>query len=386
MVYSLNLFDSVLAGGGTSHVANLTDDALRWRRSTRLQGGYWRGTFTLRGKLLEMQDFYYTKMGFHLQESVTNVNTWEGFIAIMDLDDDEDDPSVKVEVHGYIATGNNQYVSTSGSAANVSTWIADIISTDCQFLSAGAIDTNTLQVPQTMEIEKRAWEEILKSTEMGDASGNPWRFYVDNDRECFYNPISTMPRYFSKGTVIRRRSLFETWNKVSGTYIDDSNKGKALAAANNVPSQSEYGIREYHMLRHNIPDAAAAALRDSFLSEQAYPWSRGLGTKGGVKLFNLDSSEVVPWTVKPGVVRDTAFPVGGAESDAVFLTDDRDFLVDEVVVKESGEISLRSADFHEAELLEAQFKAMFAGRSSKPGKKKRRGKKNIGRFYEGNLP
>ncbi len=104
-----------------------------------------------------------------------------------------------VTVCGYIYTANWRYVSVgTGSAGNVSTWINSIVTTNCDFLSAGKIDTNTLQVEP--DNNTRAYDTIAEYALLGDASTyRPWRFYVGAGRKAFYEPMTTAPSYHLRG-------------------------------------------------------------------------------------------------------------------------------------------------------------------------------------------
>jgi hypothetical protein len=142
------------------------------------------------------------------------------------------------------------------------------------------------------------------------------------------------------------------WNAVDGQILDTSNNPQNVAASIYQPSIDRYGRREQRLLIDNVTSAAAAAMRDTFLRENGYPWPRAVATRPNIKIFNLNNEELNPWTVQPGVSRDASYPAGGAETDS-WLPDLRDFMVDEVEVGPSG-ISLRTWLSDESDILEAQ--------------------------------
>ena len=75
--------------------------------------------------------------------------------------------------------------------------------------------------------------------------------------------------------------------------------------------------------------------------------------EGGVYDTAGSRLAVNPWALRPGVVRDMAYPVRRAERGSS-LTDARDQLVEEIEVGADGAISLKTAIFDEAGLLAAQ--------------------------------
>ncbi len=104
-----------------------------------------------------------------------------------------------VRACGYAFTGNWRYESVGDDTDdNLSDWISEIVSTDCEFLNVGHIESNTLQVRKETRIEMRAWDVITKMLEMG-INDKPARVYVDNGRYFNYETIDTNPQYFKRG-------------------------------------------------------------------------------------------------------------------------------------------------------------------------------------------
>lgn len=356
---SLRLYEPILYS--TTFLEDITfGAAITWRRSTRGMGGYWRGSFTLTGDKRRLAKFFYERLGCHLVEKWGGMTTWEGMIYEMDLttggttrrrsldmmanyisisgtnnngenfytpgksentnsqqwfgrreellvidgmntvgigtleSQARSDTYLKehawpwarpvgvmgfgedqlvVTVCGYCFTANWRY-ETAGddSTDDVSTYISDLINGDCEFLREGRIAANTVQVIKGSTIPTRTFDVIVESTELGDADGNPWRFYVDNDRRANYQIISTIPEYYLRG-------------------------GKVYASA------------------------------------------------GG-------SQEIAPWVVRPGVLRDTNYPVSKWDY-AGWLDDARDIFIDEVEAGPGG-LVLKTDLFYEGEILAAQ--------------------------------
>ena len=111
--------------------------------------------------------------------------------------------SLFVRVCGYVFTANWRYESAGDDTDDdLSTWMSEIISTDCPFLTEGKIQSNTTQVRKETRIEMRAWDVITKLLELGISDGSndvPARVYVDNGRYFYYEQIRTEPNYFKRG-------------------------------------------------------------------------------------------------------------------------------------------------------------------------------------------
>lgn len=364
--YNLLLYGSVLDGTG---FVEMLSDALGWRRSIRLQGGYWQGDFSLIGNPAVLADAFYNWLGWHLVERSGGGMSWEGMIyemtfynqgiarrrsldllynaATVNYQDGGEvttlawataaqsigrygrreehlsldnapsatatayrdrwlasyawpharpvsisprpGASLEVKVCGYGFAAAWMFAATGdGAAHNINHWISAIVGTaeglssdhggsvsgagDCQFLTAGSMETNTLQVTESYMSDIRAWSQIEELAGLGDSSGNPWRVWVGNGRRVHYGRVDLTPRYH---------------------------------------------------------------LRD-----------------GG--LYDRVSSPMAqnPWTIQPAVIRDFGYSVGRNEPGSM-LDDSRDILVSEIEVSDEG-ISLKTGEYDEAEILAAQ--------------------------------
>ena len=354
--YSLLLYTSTKTG--QYFVADITDMAQAWQRSTRITGGYWLGSFDIEEQPSVVQDIFYNHIGSHIEERSGGVVTWEGMIYDMDVEEEAGAAKLSVQVAGYVFTANWRFITTAtadGATGDISTWISNIITNHCaDYLSVGRVTSNTLQFKRGLSNDLRAWDAILKATDLGDASGNPWRSYVDTGRRFFYEPISTTPLYYLKGGARRRRSFEHMANYIFGGYIDDSGVGQAIAAATQAQSISIYGQKEEALYLDGVPTATATAYRDTYLKEHAWPRVKTIGGSD-VKLYGMsgDLQQVTPWQVQPGVMRDLTYPISGSDPGS-FLTDARDFVAEEVTCGANSGLSLATHEFEESEVLAAQ--------------------------------
>lgn len=109
---------------------------------------------------------------------------------------------LEITLAGYIYTAQYRYATAGGGATgNASDLISALISTDCEFLTAGKIQSNTLPVYQGTRIPRRVWDLLADTTDLGDNAQNPWRIYVYSgpgslDRSVHYGPVDPDPKYF----------------------------------------------------------------------------------------------------------------------------------------------------------------------------------------------
>lgn len=116
---------------------------------------------------------------------------------------DTSESSLRITVCGYVFTGNWQFAPAgSGATANLSDYMISLIGSDIEFLQIGSIATNTIQVVQSVTTPRRVWDVIAELVGVGDANGNPYRIYVDNERYLVYEMISTDPRYYIRAGQI----------------------------------------------------------------------------------------------------------------------------------------------------------------------------------------
>jgi hypothetical protein len=346
--YSLYLSTSTLSG--SAPLADLTERAQMWRRSIRTEGPFL-GSFRLTGSPRELTEIFGLALGYHLEEWVSGVKNTEWMIYEMDaqinglarrrsLDemynavkityiDDSDTvqtssfstqaqsiaafgrreqlltldgykqataeqwrdsylaenawPVAKVigssqqrdyldvRVAGYAFTGNWRLVTVQdGASDDVDDYISAIIGTDCEFLTAGKMQTNTLSVVRQTNTPMRSWDAMRELVKLGDSSSNRYRLHVIPGRIVVYEQIDTTPIY--------------RW--------------------------TEKGLRD---------------------------------SSGG---------EVNPWTARPGVARDAGWVATGIETGS-WLSDRRDFYVEEIEVGARSGLSFRAEGMPETELIAA---------------------------------
>lgn len=75
-------------------------------------------------------------------------------------------------------------------------FISASVTNDCEYLTAGSIQGNYVQINRVLQRDQRCWDTMMNMVELGDTSGNPWRLWVTPDRYLNYKQIDTTPRYY----------------------------------------------------------------------------------------------------------------------------------------------------------------------------------------------
>lgn len=92
---------------------------------------------------------------------------------------------LQIEIRGYVRTLNGQRITnTSTSFDDADDEINDALS-GADFVSAGSIATNTLQVTEEAE-QQPAWDRIRKIAQLGDSAGDRWLAGCYQGRELDY--------------------------------------------------------------------------------------------------------------------------------------------------------------------------------------------------------
>ncbi len=125
---------------------------------------------------------------------------------------------------GLAFTANNRYVTAGdGSTDDVSTYITEIIQSDCDFLKVGRIQSNTLQVVKAFDTPIRAWDALADLTDLGDGT-TPFVIYVDADGYCHYHQADATPLYEwrgkSGGGLVTRLGGGSPWGLRPGVVRD----------------------------------------------------------------------------------------------------------------------------------------------------------------------
>ena len=147
-------------------------------------------------------DGYYTNSANAYRDTFLKENSWP-WPRTVGAGLGQGEAKLEVTVCGYIFTANWQFEDVGdGTTDDLDDWVSEILTTDCEFLEPGSITANTLQVVKDTNQPQRCWDVLMDLIELGDASGNPYRIYCDNDRIVNYEQISTSVDYHLRGGTL----------------------------------------------------------------------------------------------------------------------------------------------------------------------------------------
>lgn len=139
-----------------------------------------------REQIIRMDNVASAEAEAEAQSELTKLSEpWSEFVGI----DVKGDEGLSVTAVGDIFTANNKYTTVAtGSPGSASSFITTILNTDCQFLSANSISTNSLVVTKALTRPMRVWDLLLRLTERGDDTV-PYRIWVSGGGKVNYAPL-----------------------------------------------------------------------------------------------------------------------------------------------------------------------------------------------------
>lgn len=111
---------------------------------------------------------------------------------------DVDDEGLRVTAAGFVKTAENKFVGDTtldGTDISLDTFVRRIIANDCEFLSAGIVEANSITRKAMTDQPMTAWELLREIVQVGDSNNDPRFFRVYNDARAHYLTPSTNPTY-----------------------------------------------------------------------------------------------------------------------------------------------------------------------------------------------
>jgi len=368
MSYDLLLYTPV-AQGTPAFVAEITHQTSNWRRSTKLQGGYWQGTFTFQGTRQELQRWFYERLGYHVAERTNGVVTWEGMIYEMDLTTAEvtrrrslDAMTNSVLIRRVDYEGHNRPHATYAN-------------TQSQGRYGRRDDVATIHMGQAPDaptmgnriLKEAAWPwarpvtvrkggaDSLTVTVCGYAFAANWR-YIYN-----YHTPKVRP---GGGDDLAQIAIPAFLKEIADSYLtqfltwtdDAASRTNTLTVLHNITSD----IRAWDWLQEQVAlgDTAYAPWRlwvgaGRRLHYGAVSLTPALYLRDGGLYSSIAGHEAInPRNVQPCVVRDLQYSRERAEYGGM-LTDARDILIDEVSVDADDTLNMHTSDATESDIANA---------------------------------
>ncbi len=361
--YTLNVFSSVLAG--KRHVKDVSKSGKMWRRSIRMNGGYWQGKFRLEDEISVLAQMYNSWLGNHIEERSDGQKTWEGLAYELEFNDghtsrrrsfdtmnnhvlatyiDNADPPV---IYDTVAALNAQSISIHGRREERITMdnydVIPALQRRDTFLKQHAYPWSRpaggdISVLEKQEETPQAYLDVIACGYIFTVN---WRFTTTaNDStgdlsEWIKTIVTTDCPFISLGVIEpnitqkkRRQEIPQRcWDTIADLVDDGDEDGNWFYARVLNERKLEYG-------------------KISFTPSY---WA-----KDGKLYKHLSDKKITnPWKVTPAVIRDINYPAGRPEYGSPFQNA-RDFFPEEISVGVESGISWSALGFDEAELLAEQ--------------------------------
>lgn len=129
-----------------------------------------------------------------------------GGLEFSDTGKEKVEDNLQITVAGYVITLNWRYRESSITATAANTAVEDLAD-DSELVTAGTIDTNSMNVDVDCATPQRLWDAIESIISQGDASGNRWVGGVYDDRKFDYNQGATEIEYYLRnGNLVDQKN------------------------------------------------------------------------------------------------------------------------------------------------------------------------------------
>jgi len=368
--YSLQLSQPVLVGPG--FLASL-NDWHDWKRSIRMQGGFWQGSCWTTGDAADLLRLFNTWLGYHVEERAGGVISWEGLVYELEitiggakrrrsLDDLWNAVACTYQSGGEVATSaystQAQSIARYGRREEVLTLDNYPVAT-AQAYRASFLAENCWPWPRPLAIGAQG-EARLDLVACGYAFTANWQFVEEGD-----GTSDDVDDWLIEVAGTAHGLSSNHGGSTSGAGDCQFLKTKNVAANTlQAAKECQSPTRAWDLMAEIAAlgdasgnpwqvwvDAGRVVNYNQISASPRYYMRQGVlyDTAGGRHASN-------PWLVRPAVVRDLDYPVSGA-GRGLYLADNRDSFVEEVEVASDGTISLRTVTYLREEVLGAQYAA-----------------------------
>lgn len=357
---------------GLAQVGDITNKVSKWRRSTALTGGPWRGTFRLDGAKEELEDWFYNGIGRHIEEHSHGMLTWSGFVWEVDYvqpakftwftsnkrgrrqrfsmeslanevksvyTDPSTDPPTTGETSWQADTKSKGYWGTKQQILYETLDAASALNRATDYLAQ-----NALPFQEIVGIENNAPEAYIEVTVAGYVNTAQWRYVTtDNGNQ---DDISDWIQ-----------AIFDT--DINNTFLTP---GTVASNLNDVYRYLPNYRKSWEVLEDLVTLRGPADERYYFevTPERVInykQWDRepiGYFFQGRLVDLGYNNLEDTPRQIRPGVYRSLGFgdaSFKSAQSADSFLLSTQDFLLENIEVRENGMIVPRLGFWDQEESL-----------------------------------
>jgi hypothetical protein len=370
MSYSLTAHAPLNSSSG--QVGDITNQVSKWRRSTALVGGPWRGSFRLDGPKEELEDWFYNGIGRHIEEHSHGMLTWSGFVWEVDyvqpaaftwFTSNKRGRRQRFSLESLTNEVKSVYTdpSTDPPTTGETAWQSDnkskgFFGTKQEILyetldSAAALNraqdilaARALPFQETVGIENNAPEAYVEVVVAGYVNTAQWKYVTtDNgNQDDISDWITAILDTDIDNTKLIKGVVDSNLNDV---YRYLPNARKAWEVLEDLGSLRGPSDERYY---YEITPERVINYKQ---------WDRepvGYFFNGRFVDLGYNNLEEVPRQIKPGVYRSLGFGDASykvAQSDDSFLLSTQDFLLETIEVRENGTIVPRLGFWDQEESL-----------------------------------
>jgi hypothetical protein len=348
--YTLLLFNSIKQGRGFQ--ADLTTLAKSWERSIRLQGGYWQGSFDIEGEVSVLQDWFYNRLGWHVEERSHGATTWEGAVYELEL-------TINGVRRRRSLDDMSNFIAVTDKYPGK--WEEDNINWPSA-VRYGRKENFVAAAP-TVYLREHAWP-WPRATMINPTGGKSQGKATLNVALCGYAYMLNWV-YVNCLTYSGRvdQIHIDTWitELLNNSAREWHTIGRIWTNVKGINKYLQSAIRLWDFLQEltQLGDDAANMFRmyvgngRKIFYEKIDLTPRYWLRDGDIYTTLGERAATLGRTVQPCVVRDAQYPAYRGEPGSMLL-DARDILVEEVHVDGDGRLSLRTSTTSDADILESQ--------------------------------
>ena len=354
--FALTLYTPITEGDPPSPIMPISNMAIGWQRSIRLNGGFWDGSFEINEPADVLQEWFNNYLGYHIQETSGGAVTWEGLIYEMVLSVG----NFKRRISLSDIVNRSMCIFTDGRTA----WgtvqaSADRYGTKEETIDQNYSDDEEADNKRDLYLKQYAWPRGVPIEGMNN---DPPKLHVS----CSGYVHTMNWRHVTIPNGDKRQTVSEHIThiiSVDSEFISvgriDANASTGIVQAD-IDDESHTPARCWDIIAKDLlplGDSDANMWRFHIdINRKAYYTPQDVTptyqVRNGEVFYNSgEAVSLSPWWITPGVFRDLDFPQKGAEEGSLYQ-DMRDVLIDEIVVDATGGVSYRSLNYGSSQFLD----------------------------------
>lgn len=366
--YVGRVFTSVLAD--KSFVADITKDQADYRRTVRLQGGYWQANMTLVKPLNELIEIFNTWLGNHYEESVGGSISWEGMIYEMSLNLPRASRIKTLDLlANYVKATYTSGSSTATTAAATQDLSIARYGRKEELLSLDQLNSTTATALRDTYLAENAWpwaraqdrgrggQASLDIIACGYIFCANWRLTTTAD-----GASSNVGAWIAKIVADDCAEFLLPGGLAANSMTLTRTLQTPQRCWDQLQDLTSLGDASGNLYRMYVENGRRIHYKQVSKTPEYYIVQGQVVTS-----LAQDRRTLNPYQVKPGVFRDMDWPISIQEPGS-YLTDARDMIVEEISVGKNSGLSWRSLEFSEAEQAQQQAEYEASGESGGGGK------------------